>query len=363
MLSPVSSTCVSSPSSSCTVPGSTTDSSSESPCAYCSSPFEPPGSSSPAKTSRCRSGRGVSNIFRPRTPNASVCRSARRSTLVRGGASGWKRSEIEIPSPSAIRRSDAMLALARPRSTWLRKLSLRPARSATSRSVQRRALRISRRRSPTSISVAVSGALEGTAIPSDPVEEQLKRRYGTAEAKVKPSDDERLRPQRPLGEAVGGEGGEVERGLAADDELREMLADGRRLLEPVPGETRRVEEPRRLARLADERIPVRAHVLPGPPRGPDRQLGEHGHAPRRRLRDVLELPLPAAECDPCSLAMEVEARREVDRQRQLARQAAVVGREPHRAREPLDRQHDARQRADVARPDAGAADDRVGCDP
>src|SRR5207248_6603475 len=109
----------------------------------------------------------------------------RRRPLGRGGASGWKRSEIEMPSPSAIRRSDAMLALARPRSTWLRKLSLSPARSATSRSVQRRAVRISRRRSPTSISAVVSGALDGIGqllLALDPVEEELKRRYGTPEA-------------------------------------------------------------------------------------------------------------------------------------------------------------------------------------
>ena len=90
-----------------------------------------------------------------------------------------------MPSPSAMRRSDAMLALARPRSTWLRKLSLRPARSATSRSVQRRAVRISRSRSPTSISAADSGALDGIVkrlLALDPVEEELKRRYGMPEA-------------------------------------------------------------------------------------------------------------------------------------------------------------------------------------
>src|SRR2546421_319198 len=94
-----------------------------------------------------------------------------------------------MPSPSAIRRSDAMLALARPRSTWLRKLSLRPARSATSRNVQRRAVRISRRRSPTSISAVVSGTLDGIdqlLLAFDPVEDELKRRYGTPEAESTP---------------------------------------------------------------------------------------------------------------------------------------------------------------------------------
>jgi hypothetical protein len=78
------------------------------------------------------------------------------------------RSAIETPSASAILRSDAMLALDRPRSTWLRKLSLRPERIATVRRVQRRARRMARRRSPTSISVETSGALEGISSPQTP---------------------------------------------------------------------------------------------------------------------------------------------------------------------------------------------------
>jgi hypothetical protein len=69
-----------------------------------------------------------------------------------------------IPSASAIRRRDAMLALDRPRSTWLRKLSLSPARSATSRSVRLRMLRMTRRRSPTSTFVVTSGALDGMGL-------------------------------------------------------------------------------------------------------------------------------------------------------------------------------------------------------
>ena len=61
--------------------------------------------------------------------------------------------------------------------------------------------------------------------------------------------------------------------------------------------------------------------------------------------------------------MEVEARREVDRERQRVGEPAVLGREPHVARLPLDRDLDAGERAHLARPDAGAADDRVGGDP
>jgi hypothetical protein len=66
-----------------------------------------------------------------------------------------------------MRRSDAMLALVRPRSTWLKKLSLSPARSATSRSVHLLAVRMSRSRSPTSTSFVTDEALEGTqTLPS-----------------------------------------------------------------------------------------------------------------------------------------------------------------------------------------------------
>ena len=50
----------------------------------------------------------------------------------------------------AMRFNDATLAFARPRSTWLRKLSDSPARSATVFSVDRRRRRIARRRLPTS---------------------------------------------------------------------------------------------------------------------------------------------------------------------------------------------------------------------
>ena len=57
-----------------------------------------------------------------------------------------------------------MLALERPRSTWLRKLSLRPERDAIARSVRRRNRRSSRSRSPTSASAETSGALYGIQI-------------------------------------------------------------------------------------------------------------------------------------------------------------------------------------------------------
>ena len=93
---------------------------------------------------------------------------------------------MDTPSASAIRRSEAMLALDRPRSTWLRKLSLRPERSAIVRSVQRRKRRSARSLSPTSTSAETSGALDGIQFSSDPVEEKLKQPYDSREVASTP---------------------------------------------------------------------------------------------------------------------------------------------------------------------------------
>jgi hypothetical protein len=65
-----------------------------------------------------------------------------------------------------------MLALDRPRSTWLRKLSLSPDRSAIVLRVHLRNLRSARSRSPTSTSVETSGALDGIyTFPQTPSKE------------------------------------------------------------------------------------------------------------------------------------------------------------------------------------------------
>ena len=64
------------------------------------------------------------------------------------GASLVKRSETSIPSAVESRCSVAIVAFVRPRSSWLRKLSLIPAAVATLFSVLRRSCRIARSRSP-----------------------------------------------------------------------------------------------------------------------------------------------------------------------------------------------------------------------
>ena len=141
-----------------------------------------------------------------------------------------------------------------------------------------------------------------------------------------------------------------------------MLAHRRRLLEAVAGEPRRVEEPRDVRRLADERVPVGADVVPAPPGALHRQVGQHRQPPRGGLGDLFERALAPAEREPGPFAVEVEAGREVDRQRHALRQPAVLRREPHRARLALDGERDACERADLARPHARAADDGVGRD-
>ena len=92
-----------------------------------------PAASSPMITWRFSRGLGVSMNFLPRFPNPSAGR-AFAPQHARAGLfepSGSKRSATFTPSAAAMRFSDATLAFARPRSTWLRKLSERSARSAT----------------------------------------------------------------------------------------------------------------------------------------------------------------------------------------------------------------------------------------
>src|SRR5918995_383873 len=87
-------------------------------------------------------------------------------------------------------------------------------------------------------------------------------------------DDELLFAGLPASEAVCGEGGEVQGGNDADDPLREVLADGRTLLEAVPREARRIEEPARVGSLSDKRVVIGAHLVIAPPGRLDGQVGE-----------------------------------------------------------------------------------------
>src|SRR5215471_11400168 len=282
MLSPCSSSWTSPPSSSCTVPVMTTNSSSESPCAYGSVPVEPPGSSSPANTSRCWSGRGVRSSLRPRIPNASDGRSSRRRTRGRGGPLGSNRSATVTPRALAIRRSEAMLALARPRSTWLRKLSLTPARSAIILSVARRSLRMSRRRSPTSTSVLTSGTLEGIQISLDLVEGKLKRPYGVGEAKSmgaaeaheetrRDEPDERKGHERRGRRAEEKRNGEHEAQCEREDEVR-------------PGD----DDPHERMDRGEERLPRKAEQRPS-----QLPLGMRRERTSGAVGELVERQLPA----------------------------------------------------------------------
>src|SRR5581483_3743764 len=177
------------------------------------------------------------------------------------------------------------------------------------------------------------------------------------------SDDEGLAALLAAREALEGEGGEVERRRPAGDELRDVRADRRRLLEAMAGEAGRVEKPRRLRRLADDRVVIRADLVVAPPRALDREICQHRQPPDRRLGELLERLLATAEDEARPLAVEVEAGREVDRQRHALREPAVLGREPHPPRLADDRDLHAGEPADLGRPRAGGADDAAGRDP
>ena len=125
-------------------------------------------------------------------------------------------------------------------------------------------------------------------------------------------------------------------GSSAERELREVLADDGPLLEAVAREPGRVEEPFRLARGADQRVVVGAHLVAAPPARADPELLERRQPPRGDRRELLERLLAAAERERGALAVEVEAGREVDRQRQLARERRRVLGEEHVAPLALD---------------------------
>ena len=107
---------------------------------------------------------------------------------------------------------------------------------------------------------------------------------------------------------------------------------------------------------------VGAHLVIAPPRRLHRQVRQQRQPAQPRLRHLLQRLLPSAEDEARPLAVEVERRGEVDRQRQPLGQAAVPGREPDPALLALDRQVDAGQRRDLVRPGARAADERAAAD-
>src|SRR5437762_7895219 len=186
--------------------------------------------------------------------------------------------------------------------------------------------------------------------------QKMKRRIS------RPSDDELLLAGLTAGEPLRRERRQVQRGHDPDDPLSEELAHGRALLKPMAGETRGIEEARGLLCLADEGVPIRAHLVVPPPGRLDGQLREHGQAPRRVCGHALDGRLTAAEDEAWAFAVEVEAAREVDRERKLLGQAARLRRVVHPAGLADDWQVDPDQGSDLARPDARRADDHFRLD-
>ena len=175
-------------------------------------------------------------------------------------------------------------------------------------------------------------------------------------------DDVALGTRVSAAEARDGERFQIERRRQPERELGEVLADDRCLLEAVARESGRIEETGRFLGLADQRVVVRAHFVVAPPARTDPELGQRRQAQDGVRRELLDRLLAAAEGERRSFAVEVETGREVDRQRELAREVRGVLGEEHPAALPGERQLETHGRRELPRPDSRSADDAVGSD-
>ena len=161
-------------------------------------------------------------------------------------------------------------------------------------------------------------------------------------------------------------------GGASEHQVAQDLARRRGLQEAVAGEPGGVEEARHLLGLADHRVVVRAHVVEPRPAALDRRGGDPRRAPLGDLqqrRDPLLGPLQQeagrlvrvghAHQQAAAFAVEVEAGREVDRQRQLVRQVGHRRGEQHLPAQRRDVERHADQLPARARPRSRGADDRA----
>ena len=114
----------------------------------------------------------------------------------------------------------------------------------------------------------------------------------------------------------------VERGMlslttAGPGRLVSKLADHGTLLEAVPGEPGRIMH---AVRRADECIVIRAHLVVPPPARTDPDLLQKRQTRAGNRGQRLDRLLAAAERETAALPVEVEAGREIDRERQLGGQ-------------------------------------------
>src|SRR5690606_10280080 len=179
-----------------TRPWSTRRISWDSPWEYGSSPVEVPGSNSPAYTSTFCSGRWEIRYLRVPGAARNAGRAARRSTRWPASSSSLNRSATVRPSAVAMRRSMPMLALVRPRSSWLMKLGLAFASTSRPRTVMRRICRYARMRAPRR---AVSGSVIEPSVCGTEQDVQCNGTDGTGLYKVQQQGRmSTLRPSLPL---------------------------------------------------------------------------------------------------------------------------------------------------------------------
>ena len=147
-----------------------------------------------------------------------------------------------------------------------------------------------------------------------------------------PLDHVPLRPWRGVREPFHRERRDVDERLAAEDEVTDELADGGALQEAVSGEARCIDEAGDLVGLADERVVVGRDLVVALPAARDPHVEERRQPLLGYLQDLLEprrvgalheprllLAIGHPEEEARAFAMEVEARREVHRERDARR--------------------------------------------
>src|SRR5262249_48289237 len=101
-------------------------------------------------------------------------------------------------------------------------------------------------------------------------------------------DDVSFRACGRPGEALDGEGRDVDEGLASEDEVADDLSDSGALEEAVPGEAGCVQETARLRRLADQGVVVGRHLVVALPASGEPHLGKLWAPALGNLEDPLE---------------------------------------------------------------------------
>src|SRR5436190_10575974 len=101
--------------------------------------------------------------------------------------------------------------------------------------------------------------------------------------------------RRPCGKTSEREWGEIRSGVAADDEVCEYPAGGRRMLEAMAAETVDQKQSLHFRYGADDRVCVRRHLVEAGPRVRDGCVGERGQAFHGDFGHLVQ-KIPAHRC-------------------------------------------------------------------